>query len=339
MPVAPIVRGPRDVPDLREWMLVEWSPPNAFSKAAERMVLGRASRDDAMTAIVWNLQQLALSELWYVDEQMTQLVQDSSVELPPVILREELIPASPALVVFEKPLVGTDADAHFAGREVKVDGMMWADAVLKKAGPCVGITLYSRMSLDEGVGPDQMQQAAPLIMEVGEELAAQGGGRREGDRRAMSLHGELWVPLGTTHWKLGADWSERVEVADLDESTHQSMAEDRRWLATLWALAMEPKVATLREDLGHRGDRRRAQRAGKPAPTVQVVSLRKTVRPHDPAGTGRGLSVRFPVRGHWRQQPYGPGRKYRRPQFIAGYVKGPDDAPLKKGAVVKVLRP
>jgi hypothetical protein len=34
------------------------------------------------------------------------------------------------------------------------------------------------------------------------------------------------------------------------------------------------------------------------------------------------------VRGHWRQQPYGPQRTLRRPVWINPHVKGPADAPL-----------
>jgi hypothetical protein len=38
------------------------------------------------------------------------------------------------------------------------------------------------------------------------------------------------------------------------------------------------------------------------------------------------LTVRVRVRGHWRNQPYGPERMYRRLQWIEPYWKGPVDA-------------
>lgn len=40
------------------------------------------------------------------------------------------------------------------------------------------------------------------------------------------------------------------------------------------------------------------------------------------------LSVRVRVRGHIRNQPYGPGRMYRRLQWIEPYFKGPEDGEM-----------
>ena len=34
------------------------------------------------------------------------------------------------------------------------------------------------------------------------------------------------------------------------------------------------------------------------------------------------------VDGHWRNQPYGVGHSLRRLQWIAPFIKGPEDAPL-----------
>lgn len=41
-------------------------------------------------------------------------------------------------------------------------------------------------------------------------------------------------------------------------------------------------------------------------------------------GTGYELSVRYVVRGHWRQQPHGPGGTQRKLIWIAPYWKGPE---------------
>jgi len=48
------------------------------------------------------------------------------------------------------------------------------------------------------------------------------------------------------------------------------------------------------------------------------------------AGTGRKLAVQYIRRGHWRNQPYGPGRTLQRLQWIRPTAVGPKDAPLKK---------
>lgn len=63
---------------------------------------------------------------------------------------------------------------------------------------------------------------------------------------------------------------------------------------------------------------------------VTVVSLRRLVRKQlgEVRHAERTLQHRFIVRGHWRDQPYGPGRTEHRPVYIAPYVKGPADAPF-----------
>ncbi|MEP3667044.1 MAG: hypothetical protein ABJN42_09970 [Roseibium sp.] len=48
----------------------------------------------------------------------------------------------------------------------------------------------------------------------------------------------------------------------------------------------------------------------------------------DTAGTGRKLDKRVTVSGHYKQQPYGPGRTERRIIFVEPYVKGPDAAQM-----------
>lgn len=67
---------------------------------------------------------------------------------------------------------------------------------------------------------------------------------------------------------------------------------------------------------------------------VQVVDIRRS------GGTGAGgtgsrrtepleREYRWQVRGHWRMQPYGPGRTLRRKVWIEEHVAGPDDKPIK----------
>jgi hypothetical protein len=79
--------------------------------------------------------------------------------------------------------------------------------------------------------------------------------------------------------------------------------------------------------------RKRASRTGRSHDTVTVVDL--APREHDTASdeTGGGepgsrYSTRQLVGGHWKWQPYGPGRNLRRRIYVANYVRGPQDAPL-----------
>lgn len=297
-PAAPVVHGPRAVPDLRDWLVDRWQPGEAFSAIAGHQILARATTPGEVERIVdYHLDNMQRADLWWVDSELVDLMESSCEDLPPTTLHPQLAPSiEPTLVIFERPLQGLDAD-HDA--VVRVDGWLWGWQDLRPTGrPCLSMTMMHRS-------------------------------------------GEYWMPIGRTDWVIGEDWSAPIVPDELDERQIASMAEDRRWLLTLWALAQQPNVVTRTDQFPDRPARRRAARAGKVAPTVRLVRLRRSV--YDGAGASREqvgsrtYHVRWPVRGHWRMQPYGPNHSLRRPTYIAPYIAGPEGAPLKKGAVVRVL--
>lgn len=80
-------------------------------------------------------------------------------------------------------------------------------------------------------------------------------------------------------------------------------------------------------------------------PTVQVVALRKSERvpaedaPVERRDGAREYHCRWVVAGHPRLQACGPQRKDRKLIWIDGYVKGPDDKPLRtRDKVYAVIR-
>jgi hypothetical protein len=74
--------------------------------------------------------------------------------------------------------------------------------------------------------------------------------------------------------------------------------------------------------------------------TIVELRARPTARDRepDPAATERTYTHRWPVEGHWRQQPCGPNNSQRKPKYITDYVKGPAGAPLINKDRVHVLR-
>lgn len=71
----------------------------------------------------------------------------------------------------------------------------------------------------------------------------------------------------------------------------------------------------------------------KRRPGVTVVHLRRRegTSSQGDGQSGRTYTCRWVVTGHWRNQPYGPaGKKWHRPIWIDGYVKGPADQPLRE---------
>lgn len=56
------------------------------------------------------------------------------------------------------------------------------------------------------------------------------------------------------------------------------------------------------------------------------------------SGNGSPLTVRYSVRGHWRNQPHGPARSLRKLMWIQPYWKGPEDGPVSPAThVTKVV--
>ena len=111
-------------------------------------------------------------------------------------------------------------------------------------------------------------------------------------------------------------------------------------LGATWLMMQEPKVTTRRETQPAKRDAERAARTGASRPLVTTIDLRALRHVHESAalsGSGRRLSVRHLVRGHWRQQ-YHPSDGTRRPKFIAPYIKGDPSLPLHLTDHVMVWR-
>lgn len=73
---------------------------------------------------------------------------------------------------------------------------------------------------------------------------------------------------------------------------------------------------------------------------VKFVYLHEVREQEDSGGggSGREYECRWIVRGHYRQQPYGPNRSMRRKQWIPPHVAGPADKPLRLKPTVHIWR-
>lgn len=114
----------------------------------------------------------------------------------------------------------------------------------------------------------------------------------------------------------------------------------------LWAalvlLALEPKVGSTH---AHNPHSMRWPDRPRHVPRITVVELRQ--RPaasrhgapdDEDGGESWHLTHQHLVRGHWRQQACGPGLKWRKPVYIAPYIKGPEGSGLTQTDVVHVCR-
>lgn len=108
-----------------------------------------------------------------------------------------------------------------------------------------------------------------------------------------------------------------------------------QFLGSIWLLSQQPGVAEEKKvNKSSRRNRGSGSKTQSPS-TVRVINVRSGGHTgghtSDSSGSGgeRHLSVRFMVRGHWRQQACGPKHGQRKPLFIQPFIKGPDDAPVR----------
>lgn len=110
--------------------------------------------------------------------------------------------------------------------------------------------------------------------------------------------------------------------------------------AGLKGLINQEKVTEVSDVAVRSRSSNRKQRKSAPKPsTVRVVDIRRSVKCgiRDAAEATRTYSVRWVVRGHWRNQACGPGRRQRRRIFVPPHVKGPSGAPIIQGEKVYKL--
>ncbi|MDG6104031.1 hypothetical protein Daura_23075 [Dactylosporangium aurantiacum] len=86
--------------------------------------------------------------------------------------------------------------------------------------------------------------------------------------------------------------------------------------------------------------RKKYARAKRPLPDVRIIHIRTRHNANTGSSrtaTSRAYTSRVWVTGHWRDQPYGPGRALRRPVYIHPHLRGPKDAEIKLSTTVRIL--
>lgn len=135
-------------------------------------------------------------------------------------------------------------------------------------------------------------------------------------------------------------WRIQAHIWDFEwRGSADYIEEARRALLLAWALwsFMAQRIVTVPRYPLTRQCRKRvphdvAERG------VRVIELRQRTPSANGDGTGHGPSVRFSVRGHWRNQWY-PSEERHKPVFVEAYIKGPEGAPLRlRSPIVSVSR-
>lgn len=151
--------------------------------------------------------------------------------------------------------------------------------------------------------------------------------------RMVDAATEIWDyarPLGDL--RPSDDVEHPEEINDVADRVH-----DRRLIAATILLAGQPKVMSTDNAVLYKAVRRRASKRLGSVPTIRILNLRSGHAGHG-GESSRHLSKRFVVRGHWRNQTWGPSSSLRRPTWIAPHLKGPDGAPLDSRSTVWKLK-
>lgn len=330
---------PRCVSDIRLSLLREWGPGGTFTQAIEIIrSLAPKPQGHERTNDRFERDSLHSASLWWVSAEMADLWSIAAPSIPTdTTLSRELVPRESGLVVIESEVIGMDAESD--ERTMPLHALLWGPVNLRGEGPAIGISWYrfhapgdyAEIDLRSGMGRSQAECDPSDRWAMGDRDGFNAGSK------APVLTSALWAPLGRSDWRYGDRIDTFAEGQFVTRHAERSAMEDRRFLASLWSLALTPGVCESTKLPLDRASRRRGERAGVAADGVTVVTLR-TLTHDGEHGTGRSLSVRSLVSGHWRQQACGPGRKERRPTWIAPHLRGPEDAPLSTKTVVNAWR-
>jgi hypothetical protein len=294
--------------------------------------------DYTRKSLEWIAETLVDAPLYWVSPEMCQLLQHAAPLLPPTTLVPELLPSESGVVFFAEALEGQDAQTE--GHTVHVSALVW--------GPCEFDVVDAAHGRPE-TPPDAWGNPLIITEEEGTEedfiekhgLVPGNEFRFKGNGTSISTwrKWERWLPLGRTDWPNGFDTEGEFAPPNFTQVQLASIIEDRRWLAAFAILSQQTNVTHTRVVETEKYAAKRLRRRKITPPKVRLVDIHKPKSA--PSGQTRDVhwTKRWLVRGHWRQQAYGPGRTLRRPLYIQPFVKGPEDMPLEVSPeIVKVWR-
>lgn len=257
---------------------------------------------------------LKVVQLFHVSESMVHVAAAASETIPPTTtLQIEDFPSLTGFMVFEKPMTSVD----IFGRETSFRAVSWewetkeelsrsiaksTDQDMKQFDGVYGWSLvfYKDAPRDAGLGPFQVAhfQFAFIGERIGHDSVAHPDVAKREDM-------EPWLT---------------------EEFVFQS-TNLTRYIYAIFQL-MTQTIANVNEHEDTRLARRVRQGKAKTPPMVTVVTLRRESDYGERDSDGTWLSYRYVRRGHWRRQPYGPGRAEHRTIWISPTMVGSPDLPF-----------
>ena len=300
---------------------------HARATAPHRPDLAQRLEDSARSAQA-SAATARAAELYWVTADMARIAMDASQDVPALLAPDA--PAPAGLMAFAAPLPEWDT-APTGGLTLRDEDGSWTD--YREPVPVDALTW--------AIGPPTRPTHAGAAQAIRVELHT-----RTHNLPLPLLHHQspFLVPFTAITQALPAPLGSGGLVI-AEGGVFPAGAGHTGVLALLeaaWVLMSAPAVATTTPATPPPAHS--SQRAGRRGPSdVTVIDVRPARRalldPHpDGAPTGRRLTTRHVVRGHWTHQPHGPGRSQRRLQWVDDYLRGPAGAPITTRAHVWAWR-
>jgi hypothetical protein len=305
---------PADVAHLRRQLRDWWSRPGEWqlrlAAQGRRCLPGwdGTMGEDAMASQYWMAGTFREAELYWVSPEMCDVLISLAGSIPDCLPQP---PVDQAFVVFAKSIPGTDAET---GEDIFTSAFLWGEVQMFGVGPCLVMESYAWRDLVASYNglPEKLQERYRQCIPT----------------RLMPTGGSEWPYQSMT-----SDFTSLGDEAGTVMTT--SMIEDRRLLATFWALCSQ-KIAVETRERPSRQFQRQTHREGHKLDEIRVINLREPTRTTEPVGGEVEWSHRWIVGSHWRNQWY-PSKGQHAPKLIEAYVKGPEDKPLIVRETVRAL--
>lgn len=337
--------APRELPALREALAEQTRSPLEHQALVQLLGRGKGTlsphtgdlAQDATILLQEERGRLADAVLYYVTADMTRLAMVAATSLPVHSLHPHDVPAERGFLVFAEPIGTYQPDeTDNPAEQTQIVAVSW--------GPSGAVAPDSGVWLTFWAMTDYESNARHIRQEIG-------GSLDDARRRVRAMRAELtWDNEVVLHW--GASRiavfntgrpGQALRTEEIDTTSggwHQVKDSTLGWshiVRAAWLLMTQPGVTDVDDQPASRTVRRRAERDGFSSPAVRVVRIRhREDTPTRAEPSGRTYSVRWTVRGHWRNQYY-PARQEHRPLWINPHIKGPDGAPLRTGQTVHLL--
>ena len=335
--------GPTRVPALHASLQASLRHPVVITGTCNAVTAGQGTiiplaptpLDAALILHAEEAARLRSAELFVVDPGMTRQALAAGALLPDWSVQPQDLPAENGFLVYDRPI----GHSRAGDLTVPIVACSWGPAPhFSPPTGAVWLTFWSAPNRDRFLDHVDRPRLGPSPPSPAKAPAA------EWDF-SSDLPPLWWDDESLVCWSAGKPDIPLSPRFIATENVRGVIAKDATlpWIRTVlatWLLIAQPTIVEITQQVAPRPERRRAERAGHRLPPVRVVSIHRRARPASPTGTGvsgRTVRVRFPVRGFWRDQPYGKGRALRRRTWISEHWRGPENAPVLERPTVTVV--